>query len=140
MGVYDLGDYKRMNDIFSAIGHTPIGGAFHVGVEVFGREWSYGAGRGITWDWPLNQDQYDYRGSLYLPQTQMKESEVRSVVRELLLVWPGSDYHWLHKNCLMFANELCMRLGVGKLPSWVDRAARGASKIEPGMQVIERSI
>merc|ERR1712187_941791 len=42
-------------------------------------------------------------------------------------VWVGSRYDIVRMNCLLFANELCEKLGVGSLPRWVMRLASGGS-------------
>ncbi|KAH7557684.1 hypothetical protein JRO89_XS11G0201100 [Xanthoceras sorbifolium] len=48
---------------------------------------------------------------------------VNQILRELSREWPGSSYDLLSRNCNHFCDELCERLGVPKLPGWVNRFA-----------------
>jgi hypothetical protein len=51
--------------------------------------------------------------------------------------WPGSEYHLIHHNCLTFCNVLLEKLGLRKIPGWVDRAARAASKVDNAVQAVK---
>ncbi|KAE8719722.1 putative receptor-like protein kinase [Hibiscus syriacus] len=53
------------------------------------------------------------------------------ILQELSREWPGSSYDLLSKNCNHFCDEFCERLGVQKLPGWVNRFANaGDAAIE----------
>ena len=51
---------------------------------------------------------------------------MRQVLAALAAEWPGADYHLLAHNCNHFCDELARRLGVGPIPSWVNRFATAA--------------
>merc|ERR1712113_358885 len=59
--------------------------------------------------------------------SQLSIDDIRSVIVELEEAYPGSDYDLLRKNCCTFSNEMCILLGVGKIPQWIlSLAATGA--------------
>lgn len=137
--VYELAAFGRMNRL-TAPEHCPIGGALHVGIEVYGREWSFGGGKGqgsgVICEFPRSNRKYFFRETVVLGQTNLSDGEVALVIGDLLERWMPNDYHWLHKNCLNFANALCERLGVGRIPPWIDRFARGAGAVDMGVRGI----
>jgi hypothetical protein len=45
-------------------------------------------------------------------------------------LWPGKDYDILRRNCCHFADALCLRLCVGRIPPWVQRLARIGEQAE----------
>ncbi|KAL1552842.1 deSI-like protein [Salvia divinorum] len=91
----------QINKIFKdGIG---LGGIFHSAVQVYGdEEWSFGFCEQGT-------------GVFHCPSTQNP--------MELSREWPGESYDLLAKNCNHFCDEFCERLGVSKLPGWVNRFA-----------------
>jgi len=115
-----------------------LGGALHVGVEVYGREWSYGgvSGPGIVCDLPKKHRRHHFRETIQMPQTRLNEEEVVAVIGEFLEFWPAEQYHFLHRNCCSFANAFCEVLGVGRIPAWIDRFARGAVAVEKGARTV----
>lgn len=139
LNVYEIAAFGQINRL-TASERCPIGGALHVGVEVFGREWSYGGGQGqgsgVVCEVPRRNRQHRFRETVVLEQTKLSDGEVALVIGELLESWHPNDYHWLHRNCLAFANELCGRLGVGRIPAWIDRFARGAGAVDMGVRGI----
>jgi len=123
--VYDVEeDLQAMNHflVFS-MEDIALGGAFHVGVEVFGGEWSYGA-LGVQVDPPRSIDGHVYRCSILLGQTELTEEQVATELVQLCQVWRGKDYDMLDRNCCSFATRLCTSLRVSPMPLWVDRFAR----------------
>ncbi|KAJ8442036.1 hypothetical protein Cgig2_007874 [Carnegiea gigantea] len=53
------------------------------------------------------------------------------ILRELSREWPRFTYDLLSRNCNHFCDELCERLGVLKIPGWVNRFANvGDAAIE----------
>lgn len=121
--VYDLSRSLQVaNKVLTFSMHdVAMGGAFHVGVEAYGSEWSYGSG-GVVADPPRTADGHIYRCSIHLGQTTLIQWVME--LHELCQTWSGSDYDMLGHNCCSFAGELCRRLGVKPLPPWVDRFAR----------------
>eukprot|EP00971_Amphidinium_carterae_P347152 6489004-Amphidinium_carterae.1 len=137
LSVYDLGGsivVTHVNDI-GLIGGDRIspGGIFHTGVEVYGKEYSFGHcddGPGISCIEPHSHPDHKFRLSLPLGVTQLLEEEVDHLIESMSGHWLGSDYEVLSCNCLTFSNELAFELGVGNLPSWIDRSARAVSSLQ----------
>ncbi|KAL5744687.1 hypothetical protein ACOSP7_027548 [Xanthoceras sorbifolium] len=115
----------QINKIFKdGIG---IGGIFHSAVQVYGEEeWSFGfceQGSGVFSCPSGKNPMYTYRENIVLGQTSFSIFKVNQILRELSREWPGSSYDLLSRNCNHFCDELCERLGVPKLPGWVNRFA-----------------
>jgi len=104
-----------------------LGGLFHVGVEVNGREWCYGyctKGSGVSGLRPRTHPSHVYRETICLPCTQLSEEKIVSAIQDLSSQYKGSDYNLLRRNCIHFADDLCLRLGVGGVPFWIHRLVR----------------
>jgi len=123
--VYDLHeDLQETNGYLAfSLDNFAMGGLFHVGVEVFGSEWSYGY-IGVCCDPPRTLEAHEYRCSVVMAQTELSSREVAKQVYNLCQTWSGKEYDLISRNCCSFATELCQCLGVGALPPWVDRFAR----------------
>ncbi|EPS61570.1 hypothetical protein M569_13226, partial [Genlisea aurea] len=104
-----------------------LGGIFHSAVQIYGAdEWSFGfCGQGSgVFSCPCKKNpMYTYRESISLGRTEFSISKVNQILRELSREWPGYSYDLLSKNCNHFCDKLCERLGVLKLPGWVNRFA-----------------
>lgn len=142
--VYELVEFVRMNKILASE-LLPVGGALHAGVEVYGREWSYGGSSGsrktgIVCEVPRTNQKHRYRESISLGFTRLSKAEVALVLGDLVELWLAEDYHWLNNNCLSFANDFCRKLGVGGIPAWVDRLPRGVSAVNQGMQSLAETM
>ncbi|KAL3524312.1 hypothetical protein ACH5RR_017146 [Cinchona calisaya] len=115
----------QINKIFKdGIG---LGGIFHSAVQIYGgEEWSFGfceQGTGV-FSCPAGKNpMYTYRESIVLGSTNFSIFKVNQILRELSREWPGHSYELLSKNCNHFCDEFCERLGVPKLPGWVNRFA-----------------
>jgi hypothetical protein len=122
VNVYDLNEY---NDYAYAFGV----GIFHSGLEVHGREYSFGgheyASSGIFATQPREAPPpAKFRRTEIVGYTDMTEAEVENVVAELDRSYHGNTYHLLERNCNVFVEDLCLEL-TGKLPPpWVNRLAR----------------
>lgn len=127
----------RMNKV-TASEYLTIGGAFHVGVEVYGREWSYGWGKGpgVACGLPRIHRRHRFRCTVPLECTPLSDGDVADIIGDLLELWPGEEYDWLHRNCCTFANAFTEALGVGRIPAWIDRFARGASVATSGARSV----
>ncbi|KAL5718649.1 hypothetical protein ACHQM5_011529 [Ranunculus cassubicifolius] len=115
----------QINKIFKdGIG---LGGIFHSAVQVYGHEeWSFGfceQGSGVFSCPPSKNPMYTYRERMVLGKTNCSIFKVNQILRELSREWPGNSYDLLSRNCNHFCDELCERLGVPKLPGWVNRFA-----------------
>ncbi|CAA0826399.1 PPPDE putative thiol peptidase family protein [Striga hermonthica] len=115
----------QINKIFKdGIG---LGGIFHSAVQIYGdEEWSFGfceQGTGVFSCPSTKNPMYTYREGIKLGKTAFSIFKVNQILRELSREWPGHSYDLLSKNCNHFCDELCERLGVPKLPGWVNRFA-----------------
>lgn len=115
----------QINKIFKdGIG---LGGIFHSAIQVYGDdEWSFGfcdQGTGVFSCPSTKNPMYTYREKIVLGQTNLSIFKVNQILRELSREWPGFSYDLLSRNCNHFCDEFCERLGVPKLPGWVNRFA-----------------
>jgi len=131
--VYDLGKTAVMRG-FNQMSKSY--GAFHSGVEVYGREWSFGMtfdewSTGITWNPPAENPDHRYRETLSMGYTSLAPTQVWHAIEEMKSEWRGCTYHLLTKNCHHFTNKLCEKLGVGRTPPWLnDLAGTGAATVD----------
>lgn len=123
LNIYDLDeDWLHTNDIFSDV--LEFGGAFHAGVEIFGREWSFGTD-GVLASRPKEHDIHVYRQTVVMGYTKYDPEEVLAILEdEVHPKWPGRSYSLLSKNCCSFARSFCKRLTGNIIPDWVDRLPR----------------
>jgi len=137
--IYDVSQeasIQRLN-AFLANRMSPIklGGIFHAAVEVDGVEWSYGrtecqSSTGVTRTQPRADPNHHFRETVPLQPTALSKEEVGELVAQLKHEYLGRDYDLLRRNCCHFADDLCQRLGVGRIPAWVYRLARIGSRID----------
>jgi hypothetical protein len=134
--VYDLGQtvitrgYNAVNKSY---------GAFHTGVEVYGREWSFGAAppgySGIGENPPGENVMHSFRETLVMGYTRYNPEQITEIIEDMSYEWTGSSYEVLTKNCHNFSDAFCQRLGVPRLPSWVnDLASSLAAKPDDSPQ------
>ncbi|KAL5230077.1 hypothetical protein ABZP36_028853 [Zizania latifolia] len=132
--VYDVtnSDSEKTNNTILQINRIfkdriGLGGIFHSAVQVYGDdEWSFGFcenGSGV-FNCPVGKNpMYTYRERIVLGETDCSIATVNRILRELSREWPGDSYDLLSRNCNHFCDVLCERLGVPKLPGWVNRFA-----------------
>ncbi|CAE7392501.1 unnamed protein product [Symbiodinium necroappetens] len=96
--VYNLSEnFVGANQMLAFAESGPaLGGAFHVGVEVFGAEWSYGV-YGIACDPPRSETAHVYECSVYVgvpwAVNEVKsQMEVADILHTLCQEWRGQDY------------------------------------------------
>jgi len=127
--VYDVGVLApSVHKVLASLGT----GAYHVGVEVYGREFCYGNTH-VTGDvtgvsmqhTPCEHLFHKYCGSVSLGRTAYSPSQVKDLIEELKIQWLARDYHTLRNNCVSFAEVLCTRLGVDAPPEEVGALAKG---------------
>jgi len=118
-----------------------VGGVFHVGVDVFSSEWSYGCA-GVGCNAPRTVSDHKYRCSIFLGNTELSERRVAAELVDMCHEWRSENYRLIEHNCCQFAVQLVDRLQVGPVPPWVDRLVRilrgskdaGSKAIEVGQQ------
>jgi len=128
--IYDVtqqSSVQWLNTVF-ANEKSPMkfGGIFHVGVEVHGVEYSFGyaqEGSGICWNMPKQSAYHHFRETVEMGMSQMTVLEFGQVIKEVKSEYRGDEYNLLTKNCCHFADDICQRLKLGKIPSWVHRLA-----------------
>eukprot|EP00929_Paragymnodinium_shiwhaense_P064863 TRINITY_DN32568_c0_g1_i1.p1 TRINITY_DN32568_c0_g1~~TRINITY_DN32568_c0_g1_i1.p1 ORF type:complete len:540 (-),score=141.33 TRINITY_DN32568_c0_g1_i1:101-1720(-) len=137
LNVYDVSEndlIQRINKFTTANNQILVGGVFHGGIEIFGREWSYGctedARSGVGACLPRGHPQHTYRATVPMGATKLDEKQVMQLMMRVAKEWPGNTYNLIHNNCITFCNVLLEELGLRRVPGWVDRAARTASAID----------
>mmetsp|Transcript_11349 Transcript_11349/g.40247 ORF Transcript_11349/g.40247 Transcript_11349/m.40247 type:complete len:266 (-) Transcript_11349:118-915(-) len=125
--VYSLGRLEWLKVANAALRSLGTG-AFHVGLEVYGLEWSFEQLSGIGCSWPGAEVGHCYMESIVLGSTQLSYREVLETIQHLRESgWTGCDYNTLEHNCCHFADALSHRLGVGPIPSFVLSLAASAT-------------
>ncbi|CAM6037781.1 unnamed protein product [Sphagnum compactum] len=119
-----------------------IGGIFHGAIQVCDEEWSFGYcefGTGVFCCTPTMNPMYTHRESIVLGHMLLSRRRVGQILSELSREWNGSSYDPLSRNCNHFCDALCERLGVQKLPLWVNRFANaGEAAVEAAGNTIEK--
>jgi len=67
-------------------------------------------------------------------RTKLPEQEIGRIISDLLEDYPGRSYDVLRRNCCHFAEDFCLRLGVGGIPAWVHRLARVGANVDAMVQ------
>jgi len=133
--LYDLSEaLAQLNSV--AIDLMGYGGALHVGVEVFGVEWSFGTG-GVSLSMPKQNHYYVFRQTVSMGRSHLTQKEVQRIVMDMQREWKGSEYDLFLKNCGTFSNALCLRLGVGNLPAWITRLAEDAGRSSTVQRIVD---
>lgn len=129
--VYELPGFHgfMVNALAKAAGMV---GAYHVGIEVYWLEWSFGAcdqGTGVFPDFVGESHIGNFQQRISLGQTPCSPPEVIEILEELRNTWHGNSYDWLLRNCGHFSAEFAKRLRVQHVPdmfltpAWVRSAA-----------------
>jgi hypothetical protein len=123
LNVYDLSeDWLVANDIFQQTGE--LGGAFHCGVEIYGREWAF-SNTGVFASRPRWHPIHKYRQTIVVGYVGYSSEDVATImVDELSDEWEGWSYDLLSRNCCTFSRAVCKRLTGNDIPDWVDRFPR----------------
>jgi len=133
--VTDMSTVRQVNTVLKAVGT----GAFHAGVEVYGKEWSFGAtdgGSGLFASEPGACEAHSYIRAMPVGSTALTEEEVYDLLRELADEWQGDDYDLLRCNCCHFSETMCRRLGVGPVPSWVTNLAGHGAAVDDTIHTV----
>ncbi|KAL3944242.1 MAG: hypothetical protein SGBAC_001685 [Bacillariaceae sp.] len=141
-GVFEL----PVGQIFSALNsglHTLGTGAYHVGVEVNGVEYAYGANEyeGITGVFtcaPMTAPGFQYRTTidfgdrkpLFMGSRSTQDS--RGILQGMAREYMGKEYDLLRKNCCTFAHDACVRLGIQdqEIPTWFRNLAEAGKNTQ----------
>jgi len=110
-----------------------LGGAFHVGVEVHGKEIFFGS-EGVDTCEPKGANWHVFRQTVSMGRTPLSREQVGELVRQM--GWNGNDYDILRRNCCSFADELCEKLVGRGVPGWVDRFPQVAAAAVKGLQPV----
>eukprot|EP01062_Namystynia_karyoxenos_P038101 TRINITY_DN2768_c0_g1_i3.p2 TRINITY_DN2768_c0_g1~~TRINITY_DN2768_c0_g1_i3.p2 ORF type:complete len:509 (+),score=174.01 TRINITY_DN2768_c0_g1_i3:230-1528(+) len=120
-------------------------GIHHSGVEVYGREWSFGGALpGSPKHAAGETGVFNILPRTALPASHFKEQvlvghttktpeEVDYVLSTFTSDpgWNVGAYHLLERNCNDFCAELIRRLGGWEFPSWINRAAKVSQAVLP---------
>jgi len=153
LNVYDLaGDWRVSAFNRMSLDMLQIGGMFHAGLEVYGREYMFGGGgpdddvygeitidediytlssaeeSGVSSCDPRACDRHRFRQTECLGLTTLSEKEVQDTLCVLARDWPSRCYRTLEKNCVHFCRDFSEQLGVTAVPDWVNYLAVSAAE------------
>lgn len=147
VNIYDVSQDPTVQRLNELLAHRYIpfkfGGIFHAGVEMFGQEWSFGfvaCGTGVHQSPPRNHPHHHFRETIRLGPTALSHEEVLTLINAMSSEYPGDSYHLCKRNCCHFASDVCLRLGVGELPYWIQRLASIGDSVLSVSQDLEKSI
>jgi len=127
LSVYELHGTSALNFVTSSAG---IGGVYHVGVEVYGLEWSFGGadnGTGVYMVHIGESSLGNFHSRIPLGKTKKTPEQVFNILDQFRRTWRGSQYHLFAKNCVHFSTALTQSLGFNNQPEWINAlAAAGA--------------
>lgn len=136
--IYDLGPVSKW---FLNNWSQKEFGAFHVGLEVLGVEWSFQAMldcesdemTGVMCHTPKCHPRHVYRESVHLGNSPLCANQICNVLARLEREWPARSYHFLTHNCTDFAEALSQALDVPTpFPRWAHGLAKGLVQKEDG--------
>lgn len=137
--VYDLGESRALAGL-----NSRALGAFHVAVEVYGYEWSYGwnddGETGVFACEPKQCEMHTYRESISMGTTTLSREQVNTLLDKLEPAWLGEHYDMVARNCCHFSREFSIGLGVGEIPRWLYRLADAGAAVEGGLKAIRAKL
>jgi len=86
---------------------------YHVGIEVFGMEVSYGD-LGVRIFRPGTYNTSTYREALPIGFTPLDKLDVVNIIKSMAEDWHGDEYRLIGHNCQTFVVEFCLQLGLVK--------------------------
>lgn len=141
--VYYIGHADVIEDVSLVVqDFLGEGGLFHVAVEVYGLEWSFGGcreGTGVFRCEPMRCTLHRYRESIYMGDCGLTREEVVNILEPMSHEYQGNEYDVLRRNCCTFSNEFCVRLGMGEIPLFLHHLSDvGAALSDEHKIVVER--
>ena len=130
--VYDV-KFRGAGFVNSLFRPVAMGGAYHTGIEVHGREWSFGATTdecGIFACKPMKCRPHTFRESISLGTTTRSEVAVFNALLQLAPFWWGPTYDLLRKNCNSFCIVFAGVLGADPLPEWIHSLGDNAAELD----------
>lgn len=141
LNVYHFGQARGMQVVnFVTEKMLHVGGIFHAGLELYDREFSYGAsrpgteGQGRTGAFvcePRSCRGMRYHKTVHLGLTRLSKPEAVRLLKSLEGKWLADDYDVTGKNCVSFCRALSdalAPLGPG-IPAWVDSLAKSTDRL-----------
>jgi len=119
LSVYSLKGASAVNKLTELAG---LGGAYHVGVEIFALEWSFGwtpQSTGVHNVYAGCSESGIFKERIHLGYTPCSPHEVVATIGALRESWPGVSYNLLRRNCAHFSMKLVQSLKVTEFPEWV---------------------
>lgn len=123
LSIYELHGTSALNLLTRA---ADMGGAYHVGVEVYFLEWSFGwceEGSGVYMVFPGQSTLGTFRERVPLGRTPLTPQEVFRILDMMRQELLGSKYDLLRCNCAHFSVSFVKRLRVSEAPAWVNSLA-----------------
>ena len=113
-------------------------GVFHSGVEVGGKEYSFGGDCGgspgatgmysqAPRQLPAQFAGATYKESVGVGATLLSPAELKGILSGLRREWRAEEYDLLQRNCNHFTAAACAALGVAPPPAYINRLASAGS-------------
>jgi len=144
LNVYDVSNNTKIEKINNTMKPFFDGGIFHAGIEIHGKEYSFGGTQNkksnVSGIFPCQPKQcvmHHYRESVFLGDCELDNEQVERILKVLRPKWMARSYNVFRKNCAFFSREFAIELGVGDLPEWVYSLATQAESIEPYLRKLD---
>ena len=144
LNVYDASKNRKVQRINNTTKSFGYGGIFHAGIEIHGREYSFGGTvnkkskfTGVFQCAPKQCPMHHYRESVFLGDCELNSQQVENILKGLRPKWIAASYNLFRKNCAFFSRDLAIELGVGDIPEWVFSLATSTESIEPYLNKID---
>lgn len=141
MGIAKLNLGKTLSSLNDTTLENMEMGFFHAGVEVCDVEYSFGYceyGTGVYSCIPRGSPGYTYRCTIDMPHTVMDKLQIEKAIRRLAREWQGHKYSVIERNCCDFTTEVCVVLGVGPCPAWVNALATSFAPLARGAAAVSK--
>lgn len=114
LNVYDLSEANEL-------GYSCGLGAYHSGVEIGDREYTFAGGAGIFDTTPRDAPGARFRESITLGTFEGGQGALSRALDELKPFFDPSSYNVITKNCNHFSDALSRQLLDTPIPGWVNR-------------------